>query len=278
MTLELIDDSFPMSSTCHQTPLKFADSKSFVDFGIDRISVFNSNNDFFSSTCNNLNRSLSKSNSLAKCNSLFKCNSLGKCNSTSASNIANLISDLSSSIHIESPILTQMKPPAPKGFQEMASFPVENVVDFKHLIYNLLVDNYNHSSEETFVQPISVEVLGVTRYGFRFNEAMNPDKILPELYAQHIRKAQLQEENQNSVFIQDLYKFYLRACVELLSKYFIKQDKHTFFYDDIPLFVPGGSLKDAEARISKMGTIQRKHKKRNACEGDDMKKSKRRRN
>jgi len=50
----------------------------------------------------------------------------------------------------------------------------------------------------------------------------------------------------------------------------VKQDKHTFFYDDIPLFVPGGSLKDAEARISKMGTIQRKHKKRNSSDGEPM--------
>jgi len=262
--------------------LEFVESKSVSDIGLDR-NVFNQvSDDFFSSNfsehCNFNQSAISRNNSMAKCNSLSKCSSLGKCNSMS--NIVHIIQDLPLPQVINSEqvqvALAQVKlekmvppPPPPKAYAEMTSFPVENVVDFKHLIYNLLVDNYNHPKEATFVQPIAVEVLGVTRYGFKFNEAENPDKKLPELYAQHIRKADLHLENQNSIFIQDLYKFYLRACVELLSKYFVKQDKHTFFYDDIPLFVPGGSLKDAEARISKMGTIQRKHKKRSLSESSD---------
>jgi len=40
----------------------------------------------------------------------------------------------------------------------------------------------------------------------------------------------------------------------------VKQDKHTFFYDEIPLFIAGGNLKEAEKRLAKMGTIQRNNK------------------
>lgn len=89
----------------------------------------------------------------------------------------------------------------------------------------------------------------------------HPDKKLPELYAYHIRKARLDLEDQSSIFIQDLYKFYLRACLELLGKYFQKIDKYTFLYDDdTPLFVPGTSLKQAEERMRKMRTRARKRK------------------
>lgn len=116
-------------------------------------------------------------------------------------------------------------------------------------------------------QPFQTEVSsGVFRQGFKFCESENPDKKLPEMYAQHIRKANLQNENQNSVFIQDLYKYYLRSCVELLSKYFVKVDKYTFLYDEIPLFIPGGNLEEAEERISKMGTIQRRHKRNSSVD------------
>lgn len=159
-------------------------------------------------------------------------------------------------------------PPPPRKPSDMAKFVAESVVDFKHVIYNLLVDNFNSPLEHTFVQPITLEVApGVFKQGFQFNENENPDKRLPELYAQHIRKADLKLENQSSVFIQDLYKFYLRACVELLSKYFVKYDKYTFLYDDTILFVVGGSIEEAEKRISKMGTIQRRQK-RNKGEQD----------
>jgi len=159
---------------------------------------------------------------------------------------------------------------------QMESFPFEQIVDFKHLIYNLLVENFNDAKKCTFCQPVTVIENGVARDGFRFNESENPDKKLPELYAQHIRKADLQRENQSSVFIQDLYKFYLRACVELLSKYFEKKDKYTYLYDDIQLFIVGGSLSEAESRMSKMGTRQRKVSKRKSPMDIDEEKPKRR--
>jgi len=85
---------------------------------------------------------------------------------------------------------------------------------------------------------------------------------LPELYVQHLKNAQLELENQSSPLIQDLYKFYMRSCVELLSKYFEKVDKYTYLYEDEenPLFVPNGTLLDAEVRIKNMKTRTRKKK------------------
>jgi hypothetical protein len=97
------------------------------------------------------------------------------------------------------------------------------------------------------------------------------------MYVSHLKNAQLHLENQNSPLIQDLYKFYLRSCVELLSKvswvfikcldpqnlqYFEKIDKYTYLYEDEenPLFIPGGSLEDSEMRIKNMKTRSRKRK------------------
>lgn len=140
----------------------------------------------------------------------------------------------------------------------MESFVPEKVTDFKHVIYNLLVDNHNNPDKFTFVQPCCINEKGQRKIGFCFNEKENPDKKLPELYALHIRKARLDMEDSTSVFIQDLYKYYLRACVELLSKYFEKLDKYTYLYEDIHLFLPNGSLEEAEQRMKSMKTRSRK--------------------
>jgi len=157
-------------------------------------------------------------------------------------------------------------PPEPSyvSIPKMESFPEEKVSDFKHVIYNLLVAYFNDpsNSQNHFVLPIQFKENGQIRTGFKFNEGMEPEKKLPELYAQHIRKAFLEKEDQASIFIQDLYKFYLRASVELLSKYFEKRDKYTYLYEDIPLFTPGNSLEEAEERIRNMKTRARKMKKR----------------
>jgi len=146
----------------------------------------------------------------------------------------------------------------------MESFVPEKVTDFKHVIYNLLVDNHNNPEKFTFVQPCSIKEKGQTKIGFCFNEKENPDKKLPELYALHIRKARLDMEDSTSVFIQDLYKYYLRACVELLSKYFEKLDKYTYLYEDIHLFLPNGTLDEAEQRMKSMKTRSRKKRMRMA--------------
>lgn len=143
----------------------------------------------------------------------------------------------------------------------MKKFPDEEVHDFKHVLYNCLVDNYNSPNKATFVQIFSVKQNGVVRHGFKFNEKENPEKRLAELYALHLRKARLDVQDQNSVFIQDLYKFYLRSCVELLTKYFEKRSKWTYLYDDVELFVPDGTLAEAADRIKSMKSRFRRKKK-----------------
>jgi len=154
-------------------------------------------------------------------------------------------------------------PPVEKKKPLMEKFAVDKVSDFKHVIYNLLVDHYNDPRAVPFIEPVSIVLDGEIRTGFRFPESYNPEKKLPELYAQHIRRARLDLENQDSIFIQDLYKFYLRAVLELLAKYFEKCDKYTFLDDDAPLFMPGTSIKEAEARMKTMRTRARKRKSAN---------------
>jgi len=143
----------------------------------------------------------------------------------------------------------------------MELFPSEKLHDFKHVLYNLLCDNFNDPEHNTFVQRYSIVENGVVRDGFCFNENEKPEKKLPELYARHIRKARLDLENQSSVFIQDLYKFYLRSCIELLSKYFEKRDKWTYLYEDVILFSSASNLEEAEKRIKSMKTRSRKKKR-----------------
>jgi hypothetical protein len=184
----------------------------------------------------------------------------------------NFISSLAFPSNMVNPQATQMlAAPHPiklKGglvkTERMDAFPAEQVSDFKHVIYNLLVEFHNHpeKSDLAFVQPCTIEENGVLRTGFCFNQKQNPEKRLPELYAYHIRKARLELEDPNSIFIQDLYKFYLRASLELLSKYFEKRGKYTFLYEELPLFKPGCSLEEAEERIKNMRTRARMMKKR----------------
>jgi len=141
-------------------------------------------------------------------------------------------------------------------------FTAENTTDFKRVVYNLLAEYWNGTSNHVF--PIQVTLKdGSARDGFMFNEKSDPDKLLPELYAKHVRKSDLTIENyEESICIRDLYKYYKRSCLELLAKYFIKYNDHTFIYESTPLFDPEcTSLRDTESRIAKLGSIQRKHRK-----------------
>jgi len=144
--------------------------------------------------------------------------------------------------------------------REMPKFSQDKVNDFKHVIYNLLVDGYNSGNPKNcIVFPIDQESGGKVRDGFQFNEKLDTEKRIPELYGYHMRGSRLEDENQMSPFIQDLYKSYLRSALELLGKYFQKVDKYCFLYEDnLPLFVPGGTLSDAESRIKKMKSKSRK--------------------
>ena len=68
--------------------------------------------------------------------------------------------------------------------------------------------------------------------------------------------------NVHPELIKDIYKYYLRATVELLSKYFDKQSKYIYLYtDEEQLFIEGDSLEEADKRINQMTTHARKKRK-----------------
>jgi hypothetical protein len=154
------------------------------------------------------------------------------------------------------------------NYRRMKPFPAPFINDFKHVLYNLLVENHNNPLTCSFLQPFSVtDKSGKTKHGFRFPSIGNPEKKLAELYAQHIRKARLEWAPVSNVFVEDLYRFYFRAVLELISKYFEKVDHLTYLYDQVPLFVPNESLKDAEARLNSMNSRSRnKRKAKNTTE------------
>jgi len=142
----------------------------------------------------------------------------------------------------------------------MPMFSAESVTDFKKVVYNLLVEH--HNGDSNFVYPIQVTLKdGEIKDGFTFNGDEDPEKFLPELYSKHVRKFDLTSEDYTKISIKDLYKYYKRSCMELLSKYFIKLDDSTFIYESTALFVVGSTLRDAELRIARLGTIQRKNRK-----------------
>lgn len=139
--------------------------------------------------------------------------------------------------------------PSPAAVRQKSPlFPEESLNDFKHVMYNLLAEQYNNP-EKSYVEPIVVQENGVTRYGFRFDRKQKPAEKLAELYALTMRKARLDTQDKSKVIIQDLYKFYLRAAIELLCKYFERKDNFTYLYSDVVLFVPGETLDAAEKRI-----------------------------
>jgi len=159
---------------------------------------------------------------------------------------------------IDEVISVQQTKSSPSG--QMEKFPISQLVDFKHVIYNLLVDQYNDPSSTSLMISIREDKNGYVRTGFRFNVDQQPEKKLAELYAKHVRKVDLEKENLHNTVAQDLYKFYFRSSIELLAKYFEKRDKFTFFDIDVPLFIGGEYLDDADDRLRNIRVRGRKRK------------------
>lgn len=61
-----------------------------------------------------------------------------------------------------------------------------------------------------------------------------------------------------SCHVDEIFRFYLRACIELMSKYFEKKDNYIYLYDEVPLFVPNENLEEAEARLRTMKSRYRR--------------------
>jgi len=60
----------------------------------------------------------------------------------------------------------------------------------------------------------------------------------------------------------------MRACVELMSKYFEKKDKYTYIYDEVPLFVANETLEEAENRLKGMKSRARMKRKKTNKDSD----------
>lgn len=148
------------------------------------------------------------------------------------------------------------------GYRQMESFPPEQVPDWKHAIYNFLVENHNSADKNTLVIPCIIEESGHVRHGFILNPELDPKRRIAELYALHVRKAPLNIQKEASAFAEDIYRYYLRAAFQLMSKYFQKLGAWSYLYEDIPLFVPNETLDEAEERIRLLETKQRKRKRK----------------
>jgi hypothetical protein len=62
-------------------------------------------------------------------------------------------------------------------------FPVELVNSFKHVIYNMLVDNHNYPDKYQSVMPCYVLYDGEMKTGFFFSDYRGTDVIMAELYS-----------------------------------------------------------------------------------------------
>lgn len=149
-----------------------------------------------------------------------------------------------------------------EDFVIMEKIPVTH---WKHVIYNLLVENHNDPKNHHFCTPFHVKLAEKDnkfegREGFRFDIKQNPPRKLAELWAFYEKGQKLEDTTLTPIFKDDLYKYYLRAALDLLAKYFIKLDKFTFLYDGTPLFIPNGRADEAIARLK---TISSRNRKKN---------------
>jgi len=146
--------------------------------------------------------------------------------------------------------------------KRMESFPSDQVSDWKHVLYNLLVESHNNPEKKNLLQPCSMVYNGRRRDGFSVNSTLHPKKKLAELYAYHVRKANLCELDPESNLVIDLYKYYLRSAYQLMTKYFQKVGSWVYLYEDVPLFVPNSSLAESKERLRLLETRQRKKMKK----------------
>eukprot|EP01119_Soliformovum_irregulare_P021353 TRINITY_DN7088_c0_g1_i1.p1 TRINITY_DN7088_c0_g1~~TRINITY_DN7088_c0_g1_i1.p1 ORF type:complete len:264 (+),score=49.25 TRINITY_DN7088_c0_g1_i1:285-1076(+) len=143
----------------------------------------------------------------------------------------------------------------------MQSFPESEIYDWKHVLYNLLVDHHNRTDKsKCLIAPCDVLHRGKTRMGFSVNPSADPKKRFAELFARYIRNASLDRKDIPSPFGEDLYKYYYRSASQLMAKYFTKVGANTYLYDDVPLFYSGETLDKAKLRLKLVKTKERRRK------------------
>eukprot|EP01119_Soliformovum_irregulare_P001400 TRINITY_DN11102_c0_g1_i1.p1 TRINITY_DN11102_c0_g1~~TRINITY_DN11102_c0_g1_i1.p1 ORF type:complete len:270 (+),score=30.82 TRINITY_DN11102_c0_g1_i1:700-1509(+) len=143
----------------------------------------------------------------------------------------------------------------PADYRQMEPFNWENNT-WKHVIYNLLVSH--HNSRVGIASPCTIQMRdGTLRDGFKFDPSQEPKKYLAELYASHVKHIDLPTLDTRTCNVADLYKKYLRAALQLMSKYFGKAANWTYVYDSIPLFIPNETLEEAKDRLKLIGPRKR---------------------
>jgi len=158
--------------------------------------------------------------------------------------------------------------PVARSPHRMKAFSAAQVSDWKHVLYNLLVESHNNDNNTgCLVSPVEVLHAGQKRQGFSFNPNLQPRKKIAELYAHHVRKETLEQQDPKSNFTEDLYKYYLRCAYQLMCKYFMKVGPFTYVYEEVPLFIAGESLADAEDRLRNIDTKHRRKKKKALLQG-----------
>lgn len=71
--------------------------------------------------------------------------------------------------------------------QPMERFSCSTTLDWKHVLYNLLVDDHNSSDNSTVFHAVLIRHAGEWTRGFVANQNVDADFILADLYAQHTR-------------------------------------------------------------------------------------------
>lgn len=89
----------------------------------------------------------------------------------------NLLSDEVKKIKIEDGQPSKTK---------MELFEKKDLKSWKHVLYNLLVEDYNDPSPESLIRRFSGEILAVQRSGFQLRSTGNAELHLTRLYAHHI--------------------------------------------------------------------------------------------
>eukprot|EP01119_Soliformovum_irregulare_P008213 TRINITY_DN2130_c0_g1_i1.p1 TRINITY_DN2130_c0_g1~~TRINITY_DN2130_c0_g1_i1.p1 ORF type:complete len:263 (+),score=22.99 TRINITY_DN2130_c0_g1_i1:66-854(+) len=139
----------------------------------------------------------------------------------------------------------------------MQKFLPSETADWKHVLYNLLVENHNQVDKNTLLIPCQAMFKGKLCHGFHINSAIDSKKLLAELYAFHLKGIRLTETNVE----EGIYKKYLRSALQLISKYFSNAGPGTYVYGKVPLFVPNEAIQDAAVRLRSLDTRQRTESK-----------------
>eukprot|EP01119_Soliformovum_irregulare_P016286 TRINITY_DN4693_c0_g1_i1.p1 TRINITY_DN4693_c0_g1~~TRINITY_DN4693_c0_g1_i1.p1 ORF type:complete len:182 (-),score=10.18 TRINITY_DN4693_c0_g1_i1:163-663(-) len=150
----------------------------------------------------------------------------------------------------------------------MEPFPASEVTDWKHVLYNQMVQSFNYPELQTLVHPCHVLHQNKYELGFVINDQNNPKKRLAELFAIHNKGICLQEMGLSPGYLDDLVNYYYKCVAQIMAKYYTRIGPYTYIYDRTPLFIAGEDLDQARERLAALASKQR-GSKRHTSDSDD---------